>query len=356
MRILQIIYSLDLGGIEEFTGSLAGCFAADGFDSHILLISRGRDEEWCMQKRRHIEETATVITDISGYGRIKKLLKMTRLIKDLKPDVVILHHELNTLRLLPARLMNKFMLIQIQHNTKFNGQLRHRFFGKYLVDIYTGPSKDVAQAVADTLRVPVSDVRVIENGIPLKEFEPSIKNNPKINILAAGRFTKQKNFVDLTRIFMEFLSGDLLIPVEVIIAGDGEDMDEVKKMTAGNTDISLTGALPDLRPLYKKADIYVSYSLHEGLSLTLLEAMASGCAILSTATSGTREIIKNQENGMLVDINDCDSFMKALNKMVSNKELRESLAAGAVKTAADFDFSKTYDKYKNLVESLISNE
>ena len=55
MKIVQIIYSLDIGGIEVFAGNLAGCFAKDGDESTVVMLSKGRDTRWCGIKKKEIE-------------------------------------------------------------------------------------------------------------------------------------------------------------------------------------------------------------------------------------------------------------------------------------------------------------
>ncbi len=360
MKVVQIIYSLDMGGIEEFSINMASCFIADRIQGSLILLSKGRNEKWCNTKKKLINELGIKAIDISDNGKLEKLSALTRILYELKPDIVILHHELNTLRILPAWLRQHFKLIQIQHSTKLNGRFRHRLAGKYLVDKYVGTSIDVVNVVAKGLKLPKTQVQVIKNGIVVKNFtegeKTEEKTDEKITILAAGRFTRQKKFIALAQIFNELLSGELPFPVEIIMAGEGETFDAVKEIVGTNPYVSLPGSLVDLRPLYKKADIYVSYSLYEGLSLTLLEAMASGCVVVSTATSGSKDVVKNGENGILVGVNDRDSFLEAMRELISNRGKREMLAEGAVLTAGEYDFSKTYDEYKKLMEELVSDD
>ena len=355
MKIVQVIYSLDMGGIEEFSLNLASCLAADGFVSTLVILSKGRDEEWCRAKKDSITSAGTDVIEIADYSKFGKLSSLTKVLSKLQPDAVILHHELNTLRIAPARLLRRFKVIQIQHNTKINGVMQHRMLGKFLVDKYVCVSKDVKSVLTDVLNLGDEQSEVIENGIFVDEFSCGQDSDGIIRVLAAGRFTAQKNYVELAGLFRNLLNEGGMEHVHITMAGEGEFLGSVKAILKEHPQVLLPGPVADMKSLYQQTDIYVSYSLYEGFSLTLLEAMASGCAVVCTDTSGSRDIIRNGYNGFLVGVNDSEAFCSALCELIRDHEKREELSAAALESVKDYDFSKTYNRYKILIGSLVEN-
>lgn len=355
MRVVQIIYSLDMGGIEEFSMNFASCLSSDGIENHLINLSKGRDLNWCKYKINNIKKTDTNIIDLSDFSKTRKFLSLNTTLARLKPDIVIIHHETNTIRILPAYVIGSFKLIQVQHNTKINSEKLHRFLVKFIVDIYIGVSGDVTKVLDNNLHLSRGKSATIENGIMIKKFSIKKKSGDIVTILSAGRFLAQKNFIALADILVD-LHSEANENIRTIIAGCGDDFPTVKEKTESYPGIQLPGAVYDMSPLYEKADIYLSYSIHEGFSLALLEAMASGCAILSTDTSGTRDIVKNGENGILVGINDRHAFLRELKILVGDMCKRKILGEAAARTAENYDFSKTYSKYMALMKGLLSNE
>ena len=353
IKIVQIVYSLDMGGIEEFAVNFASSMAADGIDSTIINLSTGRDSEWCDNKIAKVRKNGSELIDSSGIPRLRKFFKLNFLLLKLKPDFVIIHHESNTAKVIPAYFFGSLKIIQIQHNTRINCIRAHKLL-KHAVSVYVAVSDDVKNILAKSVGIRDIKLKVIKNGINTGDFPGFTKHDGPAVVLAAGRFEKQKNFIALSEILIDVLpEADGAVAV---IAGTGREYDKVREMTKGFPDINLPGNVSDMKDLYERADIYVSYSIHEGFSIALLEAMASGCAVLSTATSGAKDIIEDGVNGILVDINDRNAFANELKGLLADRNKIAKLGKAAAESAKNYDFSVAYGKYLDLLEGMIGSE
>jgi len=96
------------------------------------------------------------------------------------------------------------------------------------------------------------------------------------------------------------------------------------------------------------ADIFVLPSLFEGTPLTLIEAMWSALPIVTTATAGMRDVVRDEHNGLLTAPGDVESLVRSLEKLTSDPGLCRALGTAAHKTAATyFTWSRTADAFES---------
>lgn len=100
--------------------------------------------------------------------------------------------------------------------------------------------------------------------------------------------------------------------------------------------------IPKVIEYLKASDIYISTSLSDGLSKSLVEAMVVGLPVVLTDIPANREIIKNGENGLLIPTRDAKSISEALLSLINNTQLRKKLGENAAKTA-----NKMFDWYES---------
>jgi len=114
------------------------------------------------------------------------------------------------------------------------------------------------------------------------------------------------------------------------------------------------GYQEDIASFWRQAHIAVLPSYREGLPKSLLEAAASGRPIVTTDTSGCKEIVKNEVNGFLVPVRDSIALADALEKLILNAELRKMMGkAGREIVEGEFSnqhvIAKTLDIYRKLI-------
>ncbi|MBI5871701.1 glycosyltransferase family 4 protein [archaeon] len=166
----------------------------------------------------------------------------------------------------------------------------------------------------------------------------------KIKVLHLGRLVHEKGIQDLLK-----LSGE--INAEFVFAGEGGDMEEEVKKAAEEQKIVYLGSVRGIvkekgkmakARIYKNADIFVvnSYATdkwEELFGIAIIEAMASGLAVVASDCVGPKEIIKDGENGLLFRQRDYEGLKSAVQRLIWNKKLRMKLARNAKKTAMIYD-------------------
>ena len=99
-------------------------------------------------------------------------------------------------------------------------------------------------------------------------------------------------------------------------------------------------SVEEARRIYNSSKIWLIPSRSEGFGLPILEAMACGCAVISTDHDTARGLLENGKNGILVPVDDVDAFMKAIDELLKDNELREKLVKAGQETAKKFTWER----------------
>jgi len=152
--------------------------------------------------------------------------------------------------------------------------------------------------------------------------------------------------VDITRVLVN--RGH---KVEVTMLGIGAEYEKVKaKVAANNLEnvISMPGTKPNVADYYAAANVCVHVCTLEGFGLVFLEAMASGLPVVSLDGKGNRSLIKDGENGFMLDNQNPEAFADAIEKVVSDKKVYAAMSANAAAFAKKYDIEEYVNKLINL--------
>ena len=111
----------------------------------------------------------------------------------------------------------------------------------------------------------------------------------------------------------------------------------------------------ELTRLYATASIFFLPTRMEGWGLSIMEAMASGCPIISTPVGGITELVHSGENGLLVPVGDVHGFAEAIERLLDDKALRDRLCAAAKETVKRFSWDVSAEKTIELYNRVISS-
>jgi len=170
---------------------------------------------------------------------------------------------------------------------------------------------------------PKQEISIIYNGIDADKFKPGLRNSGKINILTVSRLIRRKGVRYLIEAIPLVLKKDKNIKLTIVGGGNQEQELQglVKELSISDyVDFKAYVNREKINKIYSDSDVFVLPSLNEGMSNTILEAMASGLPIISTNTSGGLELIR--ENGILVPMEDSESIANAILRIINDKELR----------------------------------
>jgi len=207
--------------------------------------------------------------------------------------------------------------------------------GKYWNSI-VGVSDTVTESIKELDYSYQNRLYTIPNGITVPELPPikNYKPNSTIKIVYSGRLSQvQKRILDLTKICDELNHQG--IPFELTLIGDGPErnkLEEYRRSLANKNQIRLTGVLTpeEVTAHYKNNDIFILPSEFEGTSISLLEAMSYGCVPLVTdIKSGVQGLIENGVNGFMVPVGAALEFVKHIESLTSDIELRKLMSLNA---------------------------
>ena len=190
---------------------------------------------------------------------------------------------------------------------------------------------------------PIIEVKTIN----LKKKELNFKEIKKY-YLAVGRLTKQKNFLFLCKAFHKVV---LKYPeLKLIIAGEGEDKDSILSYIKKNNlkkNISLIGYVDNIFPLMVNAEAFILSSLWEDPGFVLIEAAFCRTLIFSSnCTTGPKEIIKDNVNGILYESSNVESFVDKFDLLISKKYNNNLLLNNLInsKKFSQFNHFKSFQK------------
>jgi starch synthase len=252
-----------------------------------------------------------------------------------------------------------------------------------MADAIIAVSKETKVDVLKHFNVDEKKVKVIYNGINLQQYivtsETSTLDEYGIDkakpyVLFVGRITRQKGIIHLVNA-IKYIDPDTQIilcagaPDTDDIAKEMEDsVAEVKKTRENVIWIDKMLEKKEIIQLYSHADVFCCPSIYEPFGIINIEAMACGTAVVASAVGGIKEVVIDGETGILVPVEqqtqapfeplDPDRFAKDLadgvNKLIQNKELRETMAIKGRKRVEDyFDWTAIAKQVEDLYKSLV---
>ncbi|HLM56289.1 MAG TPA: glycosyltransferase family 4 protein, partial [Pyrinomonadaceae bacterium] len=118
-------------------------------------------------------------------------------------------------------------------------------------------------------------------------------------------------------------------------------------------DVHILGARRDVPDLLRACDVFVFPSLYEGLGIALIEAMAAGCACVTTDTGPLPEVVRDGVDGLLVPPSDHEALARAVNSLLDDPARRASLGEAATRSALErFQPQQAADRLTEIYESV----
>lgn len=148
--------------------------------------------------------------------------------------------------------------------------------------------------------------------------------------------------------------------IKLLLAGNGPLEDQYKKQAKElgvNENIEFLGYRKDVKNFLMLSDLAVASSRREGLPANIMEAMAIGLPIVATNVRGHRDLIKDGENGYVVEVDDEDKFISSINEIYNNYELREKFKKQSLKLIEEYSLDNILIEmeriYKSVLEEMI---
>lgn len=236
-----------------------------------------------------------------------------------------------------------------------------------LVHRYIAVSQDLAQWLAQVVEVPAAKIKQIYNGVDQQVFAPgSVGVSTPIGFMAddaqiigtVGRLAEVKDQRTLIEAFGLLVQGDSTQKkLRLIIVGDGPMhqalCDKITELGLSEH-VWMSGDRDDIPHLLRMMDVFVLPSLGEGISNTLLEAMATGLPVIATRVGGSPELIEEGVNGCLVPVGDAVALARHLKEILAEPQTLASYGENSLhKVRQSFDWDRTVEQYLAVYDQLL---
>ena len=201
---------------------------------------------------------------------------------------------------------------------------------------------------------PDQPITLIPNGVDTNEFQPNHRSNQPFTVISTSRLLERKGVRYLLDGFIKFSQQAPEAKLILIGSGKLEQVLRRQASAAGCSErIQFIGNVDhrEIAGWYQQADVFVLPSLNEGMSNSLLEAMASGLAVIATDTGGVDELLPAPDH-MPIPMRDSDAICQCLHRLWLDQVLRSQLSQAARTRALRYDWSQVaadtlalYQKY-----------
>ena len=402
--IVHVVFRFDVGGLENGVVNLINHLPADAYRHVIIALTEVTDF-----RQRIARDDVQFISLQKSPGHLFALYpRLFRLFRELRPAIV---HTRNLAALevtLPAWAAGVPVRIQSEHGRDADdldgSNLKHKWvrrFYKLFVSHYIALSRDLESWLVERIGIPARKMTQIYNGVDASRFHPAAAAVPPAPTLLApharriqqergslpptggasawdgpaptisgcpfnrpdhwlvgtvGRMQTVKNQTLLARAFIRALELDppLKARLRLVMVGDGPLRAEARQLLeqAGVADLGwLPGERHDVPEILRGLDCFVLPSLGEGISNTILEAMASGLPVIATQVGGNPELVIEGQTGALVPTSDPEAMARALIDYASNPDqARATGRAGRAAVERRFSMEAMVAAYQELYD------
>ncbi len=240
-------------------------------------------------------------------------------------------------------------------------QTIHRFLLPLIRQIWRGAEAVVAKSEREIEMIHAVDPRVrcllIPNGVDLDAFKPN-QNTPEhgpLCILCVGRLIERKGQHHLIEAVKRLTEEGIDVKLDLIGTGDAQSVNQAQVAQLGLTDrVHFWGYVPreKIAEHYATAHLFVLPSYNEGMSVALLEAMASGLPVIVTPTGGTAELVSSGINGFIVNWSDVDQLARHLRDLACNRLLVRRMGKESRRRVDSYPWTFVAKSYLELLENV----
>ena len=356
MRMLFVTSSLGGGGAERVMSLLINHYYDMGNDIKVVSLVSDRHE---YKINSSIENIFVAKSSNKFVKLFERYLKLKKIVKEYKPDIIISFiAEINIYTLLCTKKDDNVIISErnnpnLDPNSKLIRFVRDKIYRKAKTIVFqTCDARNYFKYITD------ERCFIIPNPVigDLPKWNPDSKEK---FIFSAGRLTKQKNFPLLINAFYEFHKKHK--DYNLVIAGEGEDKEELEKMIESldiQKNVRLIGFTKDVHKYMSECQMFIQTSNYEGISNALLESLAIGVPTIATdcPIGGSKMIIKNNENGVLIQVNDIVALISAMNNIEENENFKMKISRNARKTRETYSVEKIIKDWDNVIEKRIKKE
>lgn len=359
-KVLHVLSDTNIGGAGRYLLNLLSQWDRNRFEV-IIACPGGGDLE------KELRTTSLKVYALRGgessfdINHAKQLIKIIN-----KEDVDIVHTHASLSGRLAGKISGCKVVLTRHSLTVGKNNFAKRLLTCGISKVFTHKIIAISRAVKINLidtGVPADMIKIIHNGIDLSKFDkinPTLRREldicedvPLVGIVA--RLVPEKGYEYAIKALPQVLKK---IPnMYLVIVGEGPlrgPLEELCRNLGVEKNVIFLGFRREVEALVADFDVFVLPSVREGLGLSLLEAMAQGKPVVATEAGGIPEIVKNQNNGLLVAPGNEEALAESIIEILSSKERASFLGSQAKKTVFEKFSAKTmaYETMKIYEEVL----
>jgi glycosyltransferase involved in cell wall biosynthesis len=326
IKILFLLPGLHVGGAEKVTITILKQLDPSIFDISLAVLQK--EGELLLQIPNYVK-----IHSLNKSKTIFSILAIQKLIKLKKPDMIYSSlHRMNIAVYLASVLIKSNTVTVFRSQSSPKSELKYNQYSKTFLflaqrayrsaDYVIAQTPDMVDEIHEVFGTKKENIKVLINPVDMDLIDLSVKEgkNPfdtsKINIIASGRIRLEKGYDILIKSFASVVQKNSRFRLHILgsdVVGDQKDLEELAKNLNLNNKITFWGHQNNPYLFYYYSDLFVLSSRWEGLPNVVLENLYLGKPIVATKCIPLMaSLIKNNENGILVDVENIEQLSQAI--------------------------------------------
>ena len=371
IRIMHVIDSLGKGGLENGLVNLIERLDSERFEHVVYAIRRlGANAD---RLRNH--DVRVICLGKKDTGFPLQVGALTRGIREIRPDVVHCRNWAAVEAVMAVRWVRSCAVVHSEHGLESNANAKEpwrrtcfRRLAYELADRVVSVSFHLRDLHARRTGFAAHKIAVIHNGVDSRNFYPDPEARYRVRqelgishdefcIGSVGNLFPVKDHMTLLRAI------DRVARVfpnwRLFVIGEGPELSRLEAFASSHPDwqrrVLFLGSSNRVAEMLNAMDVYVLPSISEGISNSLLEAMATGLPVIATATGGNPEVVRDGESGLLFPVGDSGLLAENLLQLRAGRDLRVQLGQRALRRVKeDFSIDSMVRNYAQTYESLVS--
>ncbi|MHB8742772.1 MAG: glycosyltransferase [Sulfuricaulis sp.] len=358
LHIQHVLLSLQPGGLENGVVNVVNGLNPHRFQSSICCLKQaGEFASRILPGRAQIHEMG-----LQGGNDYCLPLRLARIFRRTQTDIVHTRNpESFFYGFLGAKLAGVRVLIHSEHGRTFpdkpNRMRLQRLLSQYTNRIFS-VSEQLKQDLTTHVGIPAACIEVLYNGVDTNKTHARdrIAVRQELNVCdsdivigSVGRLVPVKNYAILLRAVSALLANH---EVKAIFVGEGPERPALEALTDSlqiRQAVRFLGHRNDVRDMLAGMDIFVLPSQSEGMSNTLLEAMAAGIPVVASDVGGNTEIVRDKQDGLIFPHNDLTKLQTCLAILCHDDTYRKQLGGtGRLRALQAFSIQAMIARYEDL--------
>jgi sugar transferase (PEP-CTERM/EpsH1 system associated) len=374
-RIVHVVYGFGTGGLENGLVNMINRTPPDRYRHAIVCLT----DAGLFASRVVRHDVPIVALRCPAGHSFSVYVRLWSALRALRPAIVHTRNLATLEAQIPAFFLPGVKRVHGEHgrdvfdlegkNRKYN-MLRRLI--RPLVQRYIPVSKDLADWLESRIRVPPARIRQIYNGVDAEQFSPTVAARTDLGppgllsdgalvIGTVGRLVAVKDQRTLLLAFADLVgrSQDLASRLRLVVVGEGDLRHALEQQAAAcgvSHAVWFTGDRSDVADLMRLFDLFVLPSLGEGVSNTILEAMATGLPVIATRVGGNPELVTPGRTGALVPAGDAGALASAMQGFVTDEARRRRCGVAArAEVMQRFDWGSCVDAYLSVYDEVLGH-